>query len=391
MVSFYQRGMDKFCPSRQFFLTDSKLAIMKNALIIGLLLLCQYGIAEEIELPAYFPFLPLTPNQNQIPLTGEPSTIPSDFDKNAILFFFHKDGTNYSPMGTGFIMKVSSLHYPHIYIPLPFVGKNAMVFHPWYFVTAKHVLFDAKGNLHPDVYLRFNNNTNGVTFVPITSQITNGALRVLFSTNTAVDMAIITIGFCSANTNVPIPYFPNNISMGTIDSSLLLTPEKMSKDEIKEGYDMFFIGLFVQFYGSNRNIPVCRFGHLAMIPDEPISFAGLPPQKLFLMETSAYGGNSGSPAFFRTERSIPILKTMNLLSSKSGEHDKITLAGIVEGDYLFPTELYVSNSLTSTPILENAGIAAVVPATYIHEVLFSKDEIENRKFLFKILKPKGYF
>jgi hypothetical protein len=367
--------MHKSYPTRQNYLTGSKLKIMRNALVIGLLLLCQYGFADEIELPAYFPFFPLSPNRDQIRLTGEPSTIPSDFNKNTILFFFHKVGTNYGPMGTGFIIKVSSIHYPHIYIPLPFVGKNVMVYHPWYFVTAKHVLFDEKGNLRPDVYLRFNNTTNGATFVPITSQIKNGALRVLFSTNTAVDMAIVTFGFSSANTNAPFPYFQNNINIEGIDSSLLLTPEKMTKYEIKEGYDMFFVGLFVEFYGSNRNFPICRFGHLAMMPDEPIS-----GQNLFFMETSAYPGNSGSPAFFRTERSIPILKTLNLLSSKSGEHDTIILAGIVTAFFGTPYNPQ-----------ENAGIATVVPATYIHEVLFSKEEINNRKLLFKTIKPKGYF
>jgi hypothetical protein len=359
------------------FLTDSKLEIMKNALIIGLLLLCQYGITEEIELPAYFPFFPITPYQNQIPLTGEPSIIPSDFDKNAILFFFHKDGTSYSPMGTGFIVQVASLHYPHIYIPIPFVGKNVVSFHPQYFVTAKHVLFDEKGDLRQDVYLRFNNNTNGISWAPLSALITNQIFRVLFSTNKAVDMAIVTLNLPlnfpkTSPTNV---YWPNNVSLSGIDSSLLLTPEKMSQYDIKEGYDMFFIGLFVEFYGSDRNLPICRFGHLAMIPDEPIS-----GQNLFFMETSAYPGNSGSPAFFRTERSIPILKTLNLLSSKSGEHDKIILAGIV-------------TAFVGTPYnaQENVGIATVVPATYIHEVLFSKDEINNRKLLFKMVMPKGYF
>ena len=206
-------------------------------------------------------------------------------------------------------------------------------------------------------------------------------------------MAIVTINIPSKLPKVIPPDldWPNNINIGGFDSSLLLTPQKMVQYEIREGYDMFFIGLFVQFYGSVRNIPVCRFGHLAMIPDEPISFAGLPPQKLFLMESFTYGGNSGSPAFFRTERSIPILKVVNLLSSKSGEHDRIILAGIMEGEYRFPSDIIASNGKVPAVALENAGIAAVVPATYIHEALFSKDEIKNRKLLLKMLKPKGYF
>jgi hypothetical protein len=180
---------------------------VKKWAIVGLLLLCQNGRANEIELPAYFPFLPLTPNRNQVPLTGEPSTIPSDFDKNSILFFFHKiSPTNYVPLGTGFIVTVSSLHYPHIYIPIPFVGRNVKVFHPPYFVTAKHVLFDENGNLRPDVYLRFNNKTNGISWAPLSPLITNQVFRVLFSTNKAVDMAIVTF-------NLPSK-FPKTIPSG---------------------------------------------------------------------------------------------------------------------------------------------------------------------------------
>jgi hypothetical protein len=368
---------------------------MKNALLIlALLLQCQHAMAQEIELPAYFPFFPLTANQNQVPLTGEPSTIPSDFNKNAILFFFHKSSpTNYDPLGTGFIVQVASIHYPHIYIPIPFVGKNVLNFHPYYFVTAKHVLFDEKGDLRQDVYLRFNNNTNGISWTPLSALITNQWDRVFFSTNKAVDMAIVTMNLPSkwpkeSSTNV---YWPNNVSLSGFDSSLLLTPEKMAKYQVREGYDMFFIGLFVQFYGSYRNYPVCRFGHLAMTPDEGISVAGMPKQKLFLMETPAYGGNSGSPAFFRTKRSIPILKVLNLLSSKSGEHDKIILAGIVEGGFLFPSEVQIPNTPLRGYTEQNADMAVIVPATYINEVLFSKEEIQNRKLFFKTLKPKGYF
>jgi hypothetical protein len=367
----------------------------KFCLLIGISMLCYCSMAQqEIELPAYFPFFPLTANQDQVPLTGEPAIIPSDFDKNSILFLFQKTSpTNYNPLGTGFIIRVASLHYPHIYIPIPFIGKNVMLFHPYYIVTAKHVLFDEKGNLRPDVYLRFNNNTNGISYAALSPLITNQMFRVLFSTNKAVDMAIVSINVPSKLPKT-IPsdlVWPNNINIGGFDSSLLLTPEKMAQYEIREGYDMFFIGLFVQFYGSYRNYPICRFGHLAMMPDEDISIAGQPPQKLFFMETSAYPGNSGSPAFFRTERSIPILKTVNLLSSKSGEHDKILLAGIVESEYLWQSDIISANGKVPAVALENAGIAAFVPATYIYEALFSKDEIKNRNLLLKMIKPKGYF
>jgi hypothetical protein len=371
----------------------SQVENMKNSLkilaLISSLFVFQYCVADDFYLPASAP-PPFSPVQKQVPLLGQPSGIPVDFDKNSVFFLFQKNGAHYEPRGTGFTVDVTSLHYAHEFLYNPLFA-HVLSYHPYYFVTAKHVLFDRSGKFFPDMYMRFNNNTNGISYVPLTSQITNGAYRVLFSTNAAVDMAIVTWGFSSANTNAPFPDFPNNVNLVGLDSSLLLTPEKFSQFEIREGYDMFFIGLFVQFYGSYRNFPICRFGHLAMLPDEPISIEGMPPQKLFFMESAVYEGNSGSPAFFRTERSIPILKTFDLLSSKSGEHDKIILAGIVEGTYFFPTELNVSNTLAMTPILEHAGVGAVVPATYINEVLFSKEEINNRKLLLKRLEPHGYF
>jgi hypothetical protein len=95
---------------RNFFM-GSQIRSMKNSLLIfALLLLYQHAMSEEIELPAYFSFFPLTANRDQVPLTGEPSIIPSDFDKNAIHFFFHKTSpTNYAPLGTGFIVQVNSI------------------------------------------------------------------------------------------------------------------------------------------------------------------------------------------------------------------------------------------------------------------------------------------
>jgi hypothetical protein len=116
---------------------------LKKWMIVGLLLLCQNGRADEIELPASFPFFA---QHKQVPLTGEPSTIPSDLDKHAILFVFRKiSESHYEPLGSGFIVDVPKIHFPHIFVPLPFIGRPTLIYHQWYFVTARHVLFDESG------------------------------------------------------------------------------------------------------------------------------------------------------------------------------------------------------------------------------------------------------
>ncbi len=54
-----------------------------------------------------------------------------------------------------------------------------------------------------------------------------------------------------------------------------MSTNSLKKLGITEGDDMFFVGLFTPFYGSKENLPICRFGHLAMLPDEAITVNGV--------------------------------------------------------------------------------------------------------------------
>src|SRR5580692_10707099 len=79
---------------------------------------------------------------------AEPTPIPSYFDKNAVQFIFVRtpDGS-FVPDGTCFTVQVRKVHFPHIFIPLPYIGKQTLIYNSRYIVTAKHVLFDDSGNL----------------------------------------------------------------------------------------------------------------------------------------------------------------------------------------------------------------------------------------------------
>ncbi len=66
------------------------------------------------------------------------------------------------------------------------------------------------------------------------------------------------------------------------------------------GHQIFFIGLFTEQFGQERNLPVARFGHISRMPSK-IAFesAGTSFDSIaYLAEFHSQGGHSGSPAFF---------------------------------------------------------------------------------------------
>jgi hypothetical protein len=88
-----------------------------------------------------------------------------------------------------------------------------------------------------------------------------------------------------------------------MSEDLLSTKETFTQYNIAEGSHVFFVGLFATYYGEHTNVPIFRFGRMAMFPDEPvpwIDYQGRPQQqaRLYLIEIQSYGGNSGSPVFF---------------------------------------------------------------------------------------------
>ncbi len=151
---------------------------------------------------------------------------------------------------------------------------------------------------------------------------------------------------------------------------LITTKEGFGELKIREGSDVFFTGLFSPFIGSQRNYPVVRFGRVALVTGEKIEWDG-ELMDLYLVEAGSYGGNSGSPVFFylgsdREPGSLivgsPVLK----------------LAGIMQGTFLDAQEIKIINRDTNPVSLSSMGIAAVVPAYKLHDVLYG-DEVKAKR------------
>jgi hypothetical protein len=238
-----------------------------------------------------------------------------------------------------------------------------------YLVTDKHVLKDPQGNDFSRVYVRVNQLEGDAAFAPL-DLVENGQKRVYTHPDPTVDLAVI-------------PALPQQgiHDFKTVPDDLPATKELPG---IGEGSDVFFIGLFTTYYGERKNVPMFRFGRVAMLPADRIPWQDrpeTPPElaELYLLETQTYGGNSGSPVFYMPE----IIRRSEAAPTEE-------LIGIIRGYYgeLSPIG-FVNSPTANVPVYrQNIGIAAVTPAYLLHEILFS-DALKKLRAENPIPNPPG--
>ena len=77
-----------------------------------------------------------------------------------------------------------------------------------------------------------------------------------------------------------------------------LTKEVIDEHSIGPGDDVFMVGRFVDHAGHQHNTHRVRFGHISMMPGEPIYNRERGMYQIsFLIEMFSHGGFSGSPVF----------------------------------------------------------------------------------------------
>lgn len=279
---------------------------------------------------------------------GMAMPIPEDV-KQVVGFVFVADGSG-KPVaqGTGFFVTVKD-------------AKVADYLHG-YFVTAKHVLQTADQKaFRTEVFIRLNGVNEGpAQFLKLPLKSEGKEKNVFVHSDSSVDIAVV-------------PALPDQKSFQfkAVGDELLTTKEKFKELKIREGSEVFFTGLFAPFVDTKRIYPVVRFGRVALVTDERIDFAGMKAE-LYLMETNSYGGNSGSPVFFYlgSDREPGSVMVGNVV---------LELAGVMSGR--FNDAIAVETVSTSaTPFVRpNLGIAGVVPAYKLHEILFSSELVEFRE------------
>ena len=274
--------------------------------------------------------------------------IPAEV-KSVVAFVFipDKEPGSFTPWGTAFFVAVKDEANP----------DRAFV----YLVTAKHVLqtADQKAWL-PQIFVRLNTRAGASEMFPVPI-VVSGAKQTVFlhPTDKTADVAVI-------------PALPDEkrFDFKFLGQEHLTSPQDFKQLGIAEGSEVFFTGLFAPYVGARRNYPVVRFGRVALITDEKIRFIDREAD-LYLVETASYGGNSGSPVFFylgsdRQPGSIiigpPVLK----------------LAGVMSGTFLDVQPIRAIDTVRAAASQSNMGIAAVVPAYKVWEILSGRELASKR-------------
>lgn len=272
--------------------------------------------------------------------------IPID-TKETVTFIFIEDSTdNLQPNGTGFFVGV--------------INEKDTTKFMGYFVTAKHVLLDSTNQYYPQIYIRLNMKTGGTAYerIPLSGK---DALKVYTHPDPVVDIAVIQ---CVPNQNL--------VQFKLIFDYQITTREKFSKLKIKEGDEVFFTGLFMPFLGVNKNYPIIRFGRISMITNEKIPDENGKMADLYLIEAQSFGGNSGSPVFFYLD------PTREIGNYVLGQSPTLLLGGIMKGFFPYLEKIRIKDTKPIPYSQENSGIAVIVPAYYLYDILFS-DELRNMR------------
>lgn len=231
-----------------------------------------------------------------------------------------------------------------------------------YVVTAKHVVQKADGSYPGVLVMRANRSTGGVSHIFTPLGETNSILRIYTHPDPGVDLAVI-----------PILTGVQEVRMQLLPAKFIMEKEGLKSFAVHEGDEMFFLGLFTPYEGGLNNIPIFRFGRLSMLADEKIPWGAEPSQELYLMETQVFGGNSGAPVFFYFDE------------RRNPGGVKLMLAGVVKGFFRNWSEIQVVNTKQTSIAPENNGIAAVIPAYYLKEILYSPELTQLRTALGQVL------
>jgi hypothetical protein len=219
-----------------------------------------------------------------------------------------------------------------------------------YIVTAKHVLDKIRDKFLDKVYLRANFADGNAYWVE-----TNINDWFPHPEDAEVDVAVL-----------PISLDLKKLDHRVYSILSFATDEIVKQRHVSLGDEVFLAGLFARHYGIKRNIPIVRVGNIAAMPEERVETAyGL--IDAYLIEARSIGGISGSPVFVNLGqiRRAPDGSTALYAGGVS-----FYLLGLMHGHWnTSPAKVDAGDEDAIGEERVNMGIAIVVPATKILEVL----------------------
>jgi len=189
----------------------------------------------------------------------------------------------------------------------------------------------------------------------------------------------------------PITIPLERYDLGFLPTELFANDEWMREHDVGIGDHLAVPGLLAHHIGTERDEPSLRFGRISLIPQAKIV---IPPQgalpgmemDAILAELSAWAGQSGSPAFvyFSIDRGLFAGKALQL------QIPSPRLLGILHGHFIIPQAVRERDEeFLHAHVPLNSGIAILVPATKITEVLQGEEPQEHRERCNAILSEEG--
>ncbi len=242
-------------------------------------------------------------------------------------------------------------------------GTNEQAF-AVYCVTARHVIDRLITDGRAQVWLRLNRK-QGADWLP-----TNIGDWLFHPNGKVVDVAVFPF-------DLDLPAFNlDQHDNRACPLSIAADHGKIAAEEIGVGEEVFAVGLFDQHFGTKRNIPIVRVGHIAAMPEELVD-AKVGPIEAYLTEMKSIGGHSGSPVFVNLG-TTRIVRGRHKIAETT--NPKILLLGLMHGHW--DLEAHSIDSVGEDGISKNekinTGIAMVVPVGKIIETL-DQDKIKEHE------------
>jgi hypothetical protein len=163
--------------------------------------------------------------------------------------------------------------------------------------------------------------------------------------------------------------------------------------DVGPGDEIFFVGRFINHQGEQKNLPVVRWGNIAMLPYEPIRHPRGTLVESFLIEARSLSGFSGSPVFLYIGESLRHMGwdessgVHPAISSAHPELNKfrvaISLLGIDWGHSRYFGAVYEKNMQTKIPegwqAEQNSGIMNVAPTWRLNGLLQEPELMQMRR------------
>lgn len=190
-----------------------------------------------------------------------------------------------------------------------------------------------------------------------------------------------------------------------------ITQSDIKQFNILQGDETYMIGRLINQSGRQRNTPVVRFGHLSMMADplEPVSMEPYGEHEAFLVECRSVSGFSGSPIILYTtqihgsvgqedprnrkefaarllrverehvEDSFDIVQKRTVkLAWIEGTFGPWFL-GVDRGHVPLWKPVFENGVATKHRVEHNTGMAIVIPAWRIRDILEKDDLVKQRK------------